>query len=408
MPYGSPSSTTAAALLAVEAKDLRAENHQLREKLHTIVSEAQHNQQKMQRFQALELRLMGCNSLSELIRVLVYDYRVTAKLDRVTLFLLDPDYAIRRTLDDDMVGYANNPDLIFSDRTELDQRFPSLIQNPYLGPYQRADFPELFPVRPLEPRSVALLPLRRRGKVVGLLNLGSIRAERFSSTTASDFLERFAAVVAMCVENATHHARLKHIGHTDTLTNVANRRLFDQRLYEEISRAQRHQQALSCLFFDVDFFKKVNDVYGHAAGDAVLRDIALVIKSGLRVADVLARYGGEEFAVILPQGDESTSAEIAERIRIAVATQSFVLPEGQTISVTISVGAATLMPPVVGAIGQLGRELVELADAGVFDAKAQGRNRVMHRGILNAANFIQKMKTAEGQSAPRPYNINET
>ncbi|MEK6747778.1 MAG: sensor domain-containing diguanylate cyclase [Pseudomonadota bacterium] len=383
MSYGSPSSTTAAALLAVEAKDLRAENQQLRAKLHTIVTEAQHNEQKMQRFQALELRLMGCNSLHDLIRVLVYDYRVTAKLDRVTLFLLDPDYSIRRILDDDGIDYASNPDLIFSDGADLEQVYPALTQAPYLGAFYRHEYPDIFPTRPLEPRSVALLPLRRRSRVVGLLNLGSIRAERFSATTASDFLERFAAVVAMCVENATHHARLKHLGHTDTLTNVANRRLFDQRLCEEISRAQRHKQALSCLFFDVDFFKKVNDTYGHAAGDAVLREVALVIKSGLRAADVLARYGGEEFAVILPQGDETVSAEIAERIRRAVEVRSFTLPDGQTIAVTISGGAATLLPPIQGTASQLSRALVDMADAGVFDAKSSGRNCVKHRGELN-------------------------
>jgi two-component system, cell cycle response regulator len=120
---------------------------------------------------------------------------------------------------------------------------------------------------------------------------------------ATNFIEWLAAVASVCLENVANNERLKHIGLTDALTGVHNRRYFDQRLREEVDRALRKGQPLSCLLVDVDHFKHVNDKHGHLIGDAVLREVAEQIKDQLRLSDAMARYGGEEFAVLLVQTD---------------------------------------------------------------------------------------------------------
>ena len=113
-------------------------------------------------------------------------------------------------------------------------------------------------------------PLVRNRQLIGCLNIGSVQQERFIQGSATDFLERLAAIVAVCFENAFNHERLKLLGLLDPLTGIHNRRYFDERLDEEISRSLRQKERLSCLFLDIDHFKQFNDIYGHHIGDLVL------------------------------------------------------------------------------------------------------------------------------------------
>jgi diguanylate cyclase (GGDEF)-like protein len=185
-------------------------------------------------------------------------------------------------------------------------------------------------------------------------------------------------MVGICLENVTNSERLKHLGLTDSLTGVHNRRYFDQRLQEEVSRAQRQSLPLSCLFLDVDHFKRVNDQYGHQTGDCVLREVAWRIKGQLRSIDVLGRYGGEEFAVLLAQTDIDSALAIAERIRHSIAEQRFKGEGDETLAVTLSVGVAPLHGCNRAQNAEaLAQQLVARADQALYRAKQGGRNRVM-------------------------------
>jgi diguanylate cyclase (GGDEF)-like protein len=184
--------------------------------------------------------------------------------------------------------------------------------------------------------------------------------------------------VAICLENATNLERLKRVGLTDSLTGINNRRFFDQRLIEETARAQRTNEPLACLFMDVDHFKAVNDRHGHQLGDQVLREIAGLIREQLRASDVLGRYGGEEFSALLVNANSESAMEIAERIRSVIEKQSFSTPEDQLMSVTISIGVATLsMESADIESEKLSEDLVERADQAVYQAKHNGRNLVV-------------------------------
>jgi diguanylate cyclase (GGDEF)-like protein len=171
---------------------------------------------------------------------------------------------------------------------------------------------------------------------------------------------------------------LKYIGLTDALTGVYNRRYMDRRLAEEIARARRQSYAISCMYIDVDHFKQVNDTHGHQAGDDVLREVASRIKAELRMSDALGRFGGDEFVVLLIDADLESAGIVAQRIRASVADQAFLLAEGQGLAVTVSIGVAAL--PDVGRelpIEEVAQQLVAQADAALYEAKQQGRNRVV-------------------------------
>ncbi len=167
--------------------------------------------------------------------------------------------------------------------------------------------------------------------------------------------------------------RLYESSNRDALTGAYNRKHFDERLLAELAYAARHQSSTALLLFDIDHFKKVNDTYGHAAGDAVLRQVAGVTMTRLRTEDVFARIGGEEFAVLLRGVTTAASARLAERLRTSISAVPTMF-EGRPIPITISIGCASIL-----ADGQVPQNdaLIRKADERLYQAKNGGRNRVV-------------------------------
>ncbi len=169
---------------------------------------------------------------------------------------------------------------------------------------------------------------------------------------------------------AAYHDEIYRMTTVDGLTQVFNRRYFEDAIEREISRSRRYLRPLSLVLLDIDFFKKINDSYGHLAGDAVLKEVARVVRSRTRREDVLARYGGEEFALLLPEIDQKGAAQLAEKVRKLVEKHQFTF-DGEHIPVTISAGVATVQKK-----GEEPTELVRRADEKLYEAKTAGRNRV--------------------------------
>jgi diguanylate cyclase (GGDEF)-like protein len=161
----------------------------------------------------------------------------------------------------------------------------------------------------------------------------------------------------------------------DGLTGVYNRRYFDQKLAADLSFAKRQQIPCTLVIFDIDFFKRVNDIYGHRTGDQVLVTVAQSVRQNVRTEDVLARYGGEEFAVIAQGTDFERGRSLGERIWALVGQQTFEACDGsgKIFGLTVSVGVATAPPEshVDSA------EIISEADANLYLAKRTGRNRVV-------------------------------
>jgi diguanylate cyclase (GGDEF)-like protein len=170
---------------------------------------------------------------------------------------------------------------------------------------------------------------------------------------------------------AEYHEEIYRLAIIDALTEIPNKRYLLEFLGRELARAGRHQRPLALLLFDIDRFKGINDGHGHLAGDYVLSDLAAIVRPVIRTEELFARYGGEEFAVVLPECTAEAAAVVAERIRALVESHPFRF-QGNALRVTISVGVAVAdggEPPAAC-------ELVQRADAKLYEAKNGGRNRV--------------------------------
>ncbi|HEX9284906.1 MAG TPA: GGDEF domain-containing protein, partial [Nitrospirales bacterium] len=168
--------------------------------------------------------------------------------------------------------------------------------------------------------------------------------------------------------NARYVDRVRQLAYRDGLTGVFNRRYFESRLIEEITRAARYGAGVSILMVDLDHFKKVNDEFGHMLGDDVLRTVSSIFTRTLRKVDVVCRYGGEEFAIILPATPGGSAYIVADKLRRAVAGAQH---PGVPIPVTISAGVAEFP-----ANGITRDDIVRAADAALYKAKQNGRNQV--------------------------------
>lgn len=183
------------------------------------------------------------------------------------------------------------------------------------------------------------------------------------------------AVVYVLMENIIEtnalFQRFKQQSTTDFLTGLSNVRRFDMALNDSIRKAAQRREPLSLLLIDIDFFKTVNDTYGHPSGDEVLRQLGEVLSSVCRPVDTASRNGGEEFSVLLPDCGLDRAVEAAERIRAAVAAHEFLIGREEPLRITVSIGVATF-PELV----RHPDELLRKADDGLYQAKRAGRNRV--------------------------------
>jgi diguanylate cyclase (GGDEF)-like protein len=168
--------------------------------------------------------------------------------------------------------------------------------------------------------------------------------------------------------------RMRALAHTDALTGLANRRQADLWLRREVERSQRYGHPFAVLMLDLDHFKRINDRFGHAAGDRVLADLGRALATMVRATDAVARWGGEEFLVLLPETDRDAGVELAEQVRTSIATAT--LGEGHRLSV--SVGVAAYRPP------DRAEDVVARADAALYAAKAAGRDTVRAEAPITA------------------------
>jgi diguanylate cyclase (GGDEF)-like protein len=205
--------------------------------------------------------------------------------------------------------------------------------------------------------------------IEGILLIDDSLSQKEIDEKTITLLSVIAHAVGIAINNSKAYSHALREAIHDDLTGLHNRRYFNERLIDEVDRAKRYGNEISLLLCDVDFFKNINDTYGHPVGDEVLMMIGRILRSKLRKTDIIARYGGEEFAVILLNTDKDKSVEIAENLRQAIAEA--VLPGQEAIRMTISFGVAAY-----GKDAQTFEGLINSADKALYHAKALGRNRV--------------------------------
>ncbi len=217
------------------------------------------------------------------------------------------------------------------------------------------------------PEIAVAIPLIDQDTVVGVLTVWS--AHQQIDVSAITSLESIAPYAAARLQQAQQLGQMQRLADIDGLTGLANRRAFESHLLAEWARWERYQRPFSLLLFDIDHFKRVNDQYGHDAGDEVLRAVSTALRGLLRGSDFAARHGGEEFAVILPEARGRTAVEIAERVRAHISELP-IIARGQHIPVTISGGVVST------ADNMTAEDMVRRADQLLYRAKQSGRNRI--------------------------------
>jgi two-component system cell cycle response regulator len=233
-------------------------------------------------------------------------------------------------------------------------------------------------IAPIGIRSIVVIPIIFRNEVIGTLFLRTSRAGHTFTEREIRLCNAIANAATNSLYNAflyerleTEKTKLEKFAITDYLTGIYNIRYFYHRLEEEFSRSQRYQLPLSCIMFDIDYFKKINDTYGHRIGDIVLREFAQCIKRHTRKSDVFARYGGEEFIMLLTQTTKRGAMAEAERLRKVVKGHRFrTLKEKK--GITVSIGIAVYPDKRI----KTQDDLITFADDALLKAKNSGRDQI--------------------------------
>jgi len=219
-----------------------------------------------------------------------------------------------------------------------------------------------------EPEALITIPLIARDSIKGALNIYRLGDDASFDDDEFELAKRFGDAAALALDNAQVRARLEHQAMTDPLTGLYNHRAFHERLRRALASASRSHDAVSILMLDIDDFKRVNDVYGHGAGDEILRSLAETLKDAVRSSDVVYRLGGEEFAIVITARSPQNADRLAHRLVERVEAAEFD-PAGRiTISVGLARGPEHAMNP---------RELVACAEAAMMSAKARGKNQIV-------------------------------
>jgi diguanylate cyclase (GGDEF)-like protein len=245
---------------------------------------------------------------------------------------------------------ARNREAVLSNQAHLDPRVRTV------------------PGTPLEPEALICIPLIARGRIKGALNIYREGDAVAFSEMEFEIAKRFGDAAALALDNAESRARLEHQARTDSLTGLFNHSVFYERLLHSLQESSRKHVPLAVLMLDIDDFKHVNDIHGHAVGDELLRFLAEALRAIVRPEDVICRLGGEEFAVVMDDCDGEDAVRVAERVQSRLADVDFPGIGRMTVSVGLALGPEHAMNP---------RELAACAEAAMMTAKAQGKNQVV-------------------------------
>jgi diguanylate cyclase (GGDEF)-like protein len=219
--------------------------------------------------------------------------------------------------------------------------------------------------------SLMCTPVQGRDSLLGVVEMINKKGGRDFTEVDLSFMTKISEHLALAINQVSLHQKMVELAITDDLTKLFNTRYLERTLDMEVSRCDRYNTSLSLIFMDVDYFKNVNDRYGHIIGSKLLVEVGQLLLTKLRAVDIVARYGGDEFVIVLPQTNLKYATQIAERMRKTIAETTFLKEQGYNIKVTASFGLAAYPEKA-----QSKEELLKLADEAMYRVKYHTRNGV--------------------------------
>jgi diguanylate cyclase (GGDEF)-like protein len=331
--------------------------------IETLLETLKKNDEIARKFQAIETKILSILDFSDLFEILLDEIRQKFKVPYVWLTLIDTEdeTGLLQFLEHSEILETNlnivTPDIFFR---LIPGNTEPLLVNEDMKPYYRL----LPPIKKFLVKSMAIAPITLDGQIIGSLNQADFSYLRFAPGIDTSLLEQLAIKVSLCLANVTAHEKLKFLAYHDPLTGSLNRRVMESILQREFTRARRYNSSLSLVFLDIDFFKKINDQYGHDAGDQVLIHLARGMERMVRNSDVVARFAGDEFIVILPETTETKAVSMMERIKSHFLETPFRLNDAE-IPVSISFGVASNEEKTI----ETPEALIKAADAKLYRMK---------------------------------------
>ena len=307
--------------------------------LKTIMDILRHNEAIARRFFEIEKRILKVLDFTDFFEVLLAEIRRQFKVPYAWMTLIESS-EIEQLIRHSEISAQLRAQLNIIGRTDFEHlvgtQLTPLLVNKELKPYV-----SLLPREyKYAVKSIAIAPISLDGKLIGSLNQADISTRRFQPGIDTSLLEQLAVKVSLCLSNVTAHEKLRFLAYHDPLTGLLNRRVMESVLEREFARYRRYPQIMSLVFLDLDYFKDVNDVYGHDRGDDLLVHVAKGLMQMSRTTDVVSRYAGDEFVIILPQTTKDSADQLMHRICKGFSRRPL-QSKGLEIPVSISFGIAS-------------------------------------------------------------------
>jgi diguanylate cyclase (GGDEF)-like protein len=330
-------------------------------------------------YQRVTEGLRGNLKIERLLRLIVDSVRQGMGFKRAGVFLVDPDgQGIRLGVGIDKTGrkYEHGRSSFPLTRVRGHDVFSDIV-NGHRKYFLTNNLFKRFPghIRRHERLILnnAAVPIQvRQGRPIGILVVDNLYVNRFITKSDISSLVNYSTQAGLAIESFRSHESILKQSVTDSLTGLYNRRFLEDAIVGELGRCQRYKRRCSLLMLDIDHFKRVNDTYGHASGDEILRQIAEILRENTRSLDVVTRFGGEEFAILLPETGAENVSVVARRIlRVTRSMKPAVARmAGDGKRVTVSLGVACYIRGNVTV-----PQMVKKADLSLYQAKHRGRNR---------------------------------
>ena len=320
----------------LELSNTKLINIELKQKLASVVENSRANEAVAQKLFDIETTILGCKSSQELLKTLLSTIQEKFNLSGIYLLLVEPT-PIKYLLSGNMQTTWHQANTRTISLTKLQKYHPQ--RKPFLT-NNIAEISSILP-QSLESKtqSAALTPLTLEGELFGSLLFTDLDKNRFHPELGTQLLEQLAVKISLCLSNAMVREQLEYMAHYDRLTGVANRRLMEVSINEELIRQKRYQVPFSLLFIDCNKFKQINDTYGHDCGDKVLTYVATQLQELIRENDKCFRYAGDEFVITLASQTYHEALLACERLTKFFENNPMPY-EGSYLPVTISCGAA--------------------------------------------------------------------